>query len=145
MRQHEIHERLGDRRAILRTCANPGLVYGDARGFARAIDCSRRVRDLATRFTVEPETVAATHLNLGAACLRQGKHDSAFEHCPQALAIAEQARLRVLRQGSIKRSGCAALCGVGGATASMQPVQLTGREPLLHACKGPGTRCRLAA
>jgi tetratricopeptide (TPR) repeat protein len=92
----QIYERLGDREAILKTYANLGLVYGDARDYTRAIDYSRRVLDLATRLTVEPETVAATHLNLGAAYFWQGKHDSAIDHYQQALAIAQPARLRVL-------------------------------------------------
>jgi tetratricopeptide (TPR) repeat protein len=92
----QIYERLGDRQAILKTYANLGLVYGDAHDFARAIDYSNRVLDLATRFTVEPETVAATHLNLGAAYFWQGKYDRAIEHYTKALAIAQQARLRVL-------------------------------------------------
>jgi tetratricopeptide (TPR) repeat protein len=92
----QIYERLGDRQAILKTYANLGLVYGDARDFGRAIDNSQRVLDMATRFTVEPETVASTHLNLGAAYFWQGKYDSAIEHYLKALAIAQPARLRVV-------------------------------------------------
>ena len=91
-----IYERLGDRQAILKTYANLGLIYGEARDFARAIAHSQRVLDMAGRFTVEPETVAATHLNLGAAYFWQGKHDHAIDHYLKALAIAQQARLRVL-------------------------------------------------
>jgi tetratricopeptide (TPR) repeat protein len=67
-KHHALHlyERLGDRQSILKTYGNLSLIYGDAKDFARAIDYSQRVLDMAQRFTVEPETLAATHLHLGA-------------------------------------------------------------------------------
>lgn len=92
----QIYERLGDRQAILKTYGNLALLYGDAKDFARAIDYSQRVLDMAGRFSVEPETVAATRLNLGAAYFWQGKYDAAIEHYGQALTISRQASLRVL-------------------------------------------------
>lgn len=91
-----IYERLGDRQAILKTYGNLALVYGDAKDFPRAIDYSKRVLGMAARFAVEPETVAATHLNLGAAYFWQGKYDLAVDHYERALEISQRASLRVL-------------------------------------------------
>ncbi|CAG1018060.1 hypothetical protein BURC_02784 [Burkholderiaceae bacterium] len=91
-----IYERLGDRQSILKTYGNLALIYGDAKDFARAIDYSQRVLGMAAKFAVEPETVAATHLNLGAAYFWQGKYDPAIEHYERALQISQRAALRVL-------------------------------------------------
>jgi tetratricopeptide (TPR) repeat protein len=91
-----IYERLGDQQSILKTYGNLSLIYGDANDFARAIDYSNRVLEIAQRFAVEPETVASTLQNLGAAYFRQGKYDQAIDHYHRALAISEQAKLRVL-------------------------------------------------
>ncbi|HEY6133666.1 MAG TPA: tetratricopeptide repeat protein [Rubrivivax sp.] len=91
-----VYERLGDRQSILKTYGNLSLIYGDAKDFARAIDYSQRVLDMAARFQVEPETVAATHLNLGAACFWQGRYGAAIESYRRGLDVAQQARLHVL-------------------------------------------------
>ncbi|MBN8510715.1 MAG: tetratricopeptide repeat protein, partial [Burkholderiales bacterium] len=91
-----VYERLGDRQSVLKTYTNLSLIYGDAKDFARAIDYSQRVLDLAARLQVEPETVASTLLNLGAAYFRQGKHDAAIDAYRRALELAQQARLPVL-------------------------------------------------
>ena len=90
-----IYERLGDRPALLKTYANLALVYGDGKDFARAIDYSQRVLAMADRLAVEPETVAGTHQNLGAAYFWQGKYELAIDHYKQALVISQQARLRI--------------------------------------------------
>ena len=91
-----MYERLGDQQSILKTYGNLSLIYSDAKDFARAIDYSQRVLDIADRLTVEPETVAATHLHLGATYFWQGKYDPAIEHYRKALDISQQARLLVL-------------------------------------------------
>lgn len=96
LRALHIYERLGDRQSILKTYGNLALVYGDAKDFVRAIDYSQRVLGMAAKFAVEPETVAATHLNLGAAYFWQGKYDPAIEHYERALEISQRASLRVL-------------------------------------------------
>lgn len=91
-----MYERLGDQQSILKTYGNLSLIYGDAKDFARAIDFSQRVLDMAQRFTVEPETLAATHLHLGATYFWQGRYDPALEHYQTALRLSQQARLNVL-------------------------------------------------
>lgn len=91
-----MYERLGDRPSVLKTYGNLSLIYSDAKDFARAIDYSQRVLRMAERYTVEPETVAATHLHLGATYFWQGRYDPSIEHYLQALDIARQARLLVL-------------------------------------------------
>lgn len=91
-----MYERLGDRPSVLKTYGNLSLIYSDAKDFARAIEYSQRVLRMAERFTVEPETVAATHLHLGATYFWQGRYDPSIEHYLQALDIARQARLLVL-------------------------------------------------
>ena len=97
-KHHALHlyERLGDRQSILKTYGNLSLIYGDAKDFARAIDYSQRVLDMAQRFTVEPETLAATHLHLGATYFWQGKYGPAIEHYQKALEISQRASLSVL-------------------------------------------------
>jgi tetratricopeptide (TPR) repeat protein len=90
------YERLGDRQAILKTYGNLALIYGDAKDFPRAIEYSQRVLDMAAKFSVEPETVASTHLNVGAAYFWQGKYDAAIDHYERALQISQRAALRVL-------------------------------------------------
>ncbi len=91
-----LYERLGDRQSILKTYGNLSLIYGDAQDFARAIDYSQRVLDMAERFTVEPETLAATHLHLGATYFWQGKYDAAISHYQTALDLSQRARLALL-------------------------------------------------
>ena len=91
-----IFERLGDQQSILKTYCNLSLIYGDARDFTRAIDYSQRVLDMAQRFAVEPETVASTHLHLGATYFWQGKYEPAIEHYQLALEISQRAKLSLL-------------------------------------------------
>ncbi|MEO7851605.1 MAG: tetratricopeptide repeat protein, partial [Rubrivivax sp.] len=91
-----LYERLGDRQAILKTYGNLSLIYGDAKDFVRAIDYSQRVLEMAQRFTVEPETLAATHLHLGATYFWQGKYDPAIAHYQTALDLSQRARLALL-------------------------------------------------
>jgi tetratricopeptide (TPR) repeat protein len=91
-----IYERLGDREALLKTYANLGLIYADAQDFPRAIDYSQRVLAMAEKVAVEPQTVASTHLNLGAAYFWQGRYDHAIAQYEEALARCQAARLRVL-------------------------------------------------
>lgn len=91
-----LYERLGDRQAILKTYGNLSLLYGDAKDFARAIDYAQRVLDMAQRLRVEPETLAATCLHLGAVYFWQGKYDLAIEYYQQALELSQRASLAVL-------------------------------------------------
>ncbi len=51
---------------------------------------------MAQRFTVEPETLAATHLHLGATYFWQGKYDAAIAHYHTALELSQRARLALL-------------------------------------------------
>jgi len=87
------YERLGDQPAVLKTYSNLSLIYGDAKDFPRAIEYSKRVLDMAGRFVVEPETVANTHLNLGAAYFWQGDFTRAIEEYRHALAGSMKANL----------------------------------------------------
>jgi tetratricopeptide (TPR) repeat protein len=91
-----LYQRLGDQQGILKTYGNLSLIHGEAKDFARAIEASQHVLEMADRFSVEPETVAATHLNLGAAYFWQNRWDHAIEQYDKALAMAEQHDLGVL-------------------------------------------------
>ena len=91
-----LYQRLGDQQGILKTYGNLSLIHGEAKDFARAIECSQHVLDMADRHAVEPETVAATHLNLGAAYFWQNRWDQAIEQYDLALQIAELNQLGVL-------------------------------------------------
>jgi len=91
-----LYQRLGDQQGILKAYCNLSLVHGEAKDFARAIDSSQHVLEMARSFAVEPETVASTHLNLGAAYFWQNRWGPAIEHYEQALQIARDANLVVL-------------------------------------------------
>jgi tetratricopeptide (TPR) repeat protein len=89
-----LYERIDDRPAILKTCSNLSLIYGEAKDFAHAIEYSQRVLALAGSMAVEPEIVASTRLNLGTAWFWQGDYAHATEEYEQALELAQRARLR---------------------------------------------------
>jgi tetratricopeptide (TPR) repeat protein len=91
-----MYERLGDQQSVLKTWGNLALIYADAKDFARAIDYSQKILALAEKIAVEPETVAATHLNLGGTYFWQGRYDEAIEQYQLGLKKSEQARLHVL-------------------------------------------------
>ncbi len=88
-----LYERAADRQAVLKTCCNLGLIYGEAKDYSRAIDYSQRVLDLADTVAVEPEVVASTHLNLGAAHFWQGNPELAKRQYQLALDMATGAHL----------------------------------------------------
>ncbi|WP_144290147.1 tetratricopeptide repeat protein [Ideonella sp. A 288] len=91
-----LYQRLGDQQGLLKTHGNLALIHGEAKDFARAIECSKHVLEMAEHFAVEPETVAATHLNLGAAYFWQSRWDAAIAHYEQTLQLAGRAQLGVL-------------------------------------------------
>ncbi|HNJ82333.1 MAG TPA: tetratricopeptide repeat protein, partial [Piscinibacter sp.] len=88
-----LYERIDDRQAILKTCGNLSLIYGEARDFARARDYAQRVLALAETMTVEPEILASTHMNLGVAWFWQSDYGRARDEYQQALDIAMRHRL----------------------------------------------------
>jgi tetratricopeptide (TPR) repeat protein len=90
-----LYERLGDQTAMLKTYSNLGLIYGDAKDFPRAIEYSRKVLDLAGRMRVEPEIVANTHLNLGAAYFWQAHYTQAIHEYQEALSLSVKSGLRL--------------------------------------------------
>lgn len=88
-----LYERIDDRQAILKTCGNLSLVYGEARDFARAREYARRVLALAETMTVEPEILASTHVNLGVAHFWQSDYAQARVEYEAALEIAMRHQL----------------------------------------------------
>jgi tetratricopeptide (TPR) repeat protein len=91
-----LYLRLDDRQGVLKAYCNLSLIHGEAKDFARAIECSQRVLEMARSVPVEPETVASTHLNIGAAYYWQNRWDQAIEHYEQALQIARASGLVVV-------------------------------------------------
>ena len=91
-----LYERAQDHEAVLKTCCNLSLVYGEAKDFPRAVDYARRVLALSETTPVEPELLASTQLNLGATYFWQGRHEQAREQYEQALAVATRAQLRFI-------------------------------------------------
>lgn len=92
----QIYERTGNVQQLLRTYGNLALLYGQTRDHARAIDYSQRVLAMAQNTPVDPETVASTHINLGAALVWQDRLDEAIEQYGRAADCARAARLRVV-------------------------------------------------
>lgn len=88
-----LYERIDDRQAILKTCGNLSLIYGEAKDFSRAREYAHRVLALAETLTVEPEILASTHMNLGVACFWQSDYALAQREYQQALEIAMRHRL----------------------------------------------------
>jgi tetratricopeptide (TPR) repeat protein len=88
-----LYERLDDQQAILKTCSNLSLIYGEAKDHARAIDYAQRVLRLAHSMAVGPEILAATHMNLGVAHFWQGDYASARAEYLQALDIGLRSQL----------------------------------------------------
>lgn len=88
-----LYERIDDRGAILKTCGNLSLIYGEAKDFARAREYARRVLELAETMTVEPEILASTHMNLGVAWFWHADNARARDEYQKALDIAMRHRL----------------------------------------------------
>lgn len=89
-----LYERIDDRQAILKTCGNLSLIFGEARDFERAREYAQRVLVLAESMAVDPEILASTHLNLGVAHFWQARYEEARREYEQALEIALRAQLR---------------------------------------------------
>ena len=92
----QIYERTANRHQVLRTYGNLALLYGQMKDYPRAIDYSQRVLALAETTAVDPETVASTHINLGAAYFWQHRLDDAIEQYRRAADCARAARLGVV-------------------------------------------------
>lgn len=88
-----LYERIDDRQAILKTCGNLSLIYGEAKDFERARQYAQRVLALAGTMTVEPEILASTHMNLGVAWFWQADYARARDEYQRALDIAMRHRL----------------------------------------------------
>lgn len=90
-----LFERLGDRRSVLATWLNLSSIYAELRQFERAIEYAQRVLEVAARQDVEPQIVAATHVNLGATYYLQGRLDQAIEQYRHALRTSVASGLRL--------------------------------------------------
>jgi tetratricopeptide (TPR) repeat protein len=89
-----LYERVADQESVFKTCCNLALIYGEARDVPRAIEYSQRVLAMAGSVAVEPEVVASTHLNLGAAHFWQGDSVQARQQYELALDLALRGNLR---------------------------------------------------
>jgi len=90
-----LFERLGDRRSVLATWLNLSSIYAELRQFERAIEYAQRVLEVAGRQDVEPQIIAATHVNLGATYYLQGHLDLAIEQYRHALRTSLASGLRL--------------------------------------------------
>lgn len=90
-----IYEKLNDQHGIVKAYINLSLAYGEAKQFERAIECSKRVLDMANRIAIGAEAMASTHLNLGANYFWLGDYDAAIAHYQRGLEVATEADLRL--------------------------------------------------
>jgi tetratricopeptide (TPR) repeat protein len=90
-----IFERLGDRRSVLVTQLNLGLLYGETRDFDRAISYSKGVAKAAEERSVEPAIGVSSHGNLGAIYSWADRLDDAIAHYRLALERAKKSDLRL--------------------------------------------------
>jgi tetratricopeptide (TPR) repeat protein len=95
-----LYERSGNRPQVLRAQASLVVMYGDAKNLPKAREYAQQVFAFAERRAVEPQSLAAAHLNLGIAYYREERFEEALGHYQQALAIATQASLKTLMGGA---------------------------------------------
>ena len=87
------YERLGDQRAVLSTCNNLSLIYGEARDIERALHYGQRVIDAARLQTLEPEVLGSAQLHVGIAHFYRADYDQAIRHYEASMAIFAAAGL----------------------------------------------------
>lgn len=92
-----LYERSGNRQQMLRVQASLVALYGEAKDVSKAREYSQQVFSVAeSGGVVEPQTLSATHLNLGIAYFWETRLDEALLHYQHALATATQASLKTL-------------------------------------------------
>lgn len=92
----QCYERSGNAAQQLRAMCTLAMIHGYLGQLDPARAYAGQVLALAARGVVDPHTVAATSLNLGAACFMAGLASEAIGHYRQALQVATQAGLRTL-------------------------------------------------
>lgn len=90
------YEKSGNQAQVLRAICTLAMIHGYLGQLDQARFHAQQVMTLANRGVVDPHTVAATSLNLGAACFFADLLDEAITHYEQALRVAAQAGLRTL-------------------------------------------------
>ncbi|BCX05207.1 MAG: hypothetical protein KatS3mg053_3145 [Candidatus Roseilinea sp.] len=90
-----IYEKVNDPQGIVKAYINLSLAYGEARQFERAIECGKRVLDMANRIVISAEAMASTYLNLGANYFWLGDYDAAITYYQRGLEVATEADLRL--------------------------------------------------
>ncbi len=90
-----IYEKLNDQHGVVKAYINLSLAYGEARQFEHAIECGRRVLNMANRIAIGAEAMASTYLNLGANYFWLGDYDAAIAYYQQGLKVATEADLRL--------------------------------------------------
>ena len=92
-----LYERSGNRQQMLRAQASLVALYGDAKDAPKAQEYAQQVFSFAENGgVVEPQTLSATHLNLGIAYFWEARFDEALHQYQQALTIATRASLKTL-------------------------------------------------
>jgi tetratricopeptide (TPR) repeat protein len=96
LRALQLYERSGNQQQILRACGTLVMLYGNDRNLDKATEYARQVFALAVRGPVDPQTLSATHLNLGAAFFWATQYDAAIAAYEEALRVATAASLKTL-------------------------------------------------
>ncbi len=92
-----LYERSGNRLQMLRVQASLVGLYGKSKDVPKALEYAQQVFSFAEAGgVVEPQSLSATHLNLGIAYFWEARFDEALPQYQQALAIATQASLKTL-------------------------------------------------
>lgn len=90
-----IYEKLNDQHGVVKAYINLSLAYGEAKQFERAIECGKRVLDVANHIAIGSEAMASTYLNLGVNYFWLGDYDAAIAHYRRGLEVATDADLRL--------------------------------------------------
>lgn len=90
------YEKSGNQGQKLRATCTLAMIHGYLGQLEQARVHARQVMSLASRGVVDPHTVSATSLNLGAACFFADLLDEAIAHYQEALRVATEAGLRTL-------------------------------------------------
>jgi tetratricopeptide (TPR) repeat protein len=92
-----LYERSGNRLQMMRVQASLVGLYGKSKDVPKALEYAQQVLSFAASGgVVEPQTLSATHLNLGIAYFWEASFNEALHHYQHALAIARQASLKTL-------------------------------------------------
>jgi tetratricopeptide (TPR) repeat protein len=94
LRALQLYEQSGNQQQVIRVCNTLALAYSDARDLPNTLRYANKVFDLAAQGAVDPEPLAAAHLNLGVAFFREGDLDESIRCQERSLEVSTRASMK---------------------------------------------------